>query len=71
MVTAALIGGFVLRVAGDQSERVAGDQSKTTGGVAIGTAVPSLDLPSTAGRPIALTDYQGRKLVVYFYEGST
>ena len=63
VVTAALIGGFVLRAAGDQSE--------TTGGAAIDTAVPGFALPSTAGRPIALTDYRGRKLVVYFYEGST
>ncbi len=41
------------------------------GGTALGTAVPGVALPSTAGHPISLADYRGRKVVLYFYEGST
>ncbi|HEY8746224.1 MAG TPA: hypothetical protein VIU62_24300 [Chloroflexota bacterium] len=41
------------------------------GGMALGTAVPGVTLPSTSGQPISLADYHGRKVVLYFYEGST
>lgn len=34
-----------------------------------GATVPTTALPSTAGHAIALSDYKGKKLVVYFYEG--
>ncbi|MCL4545426.1 MAG: redoxin domain-containing protein [Chloroflexi bacterium] len=40
-------------------------------GTALGTAVPNVALPSTAGHPISLAGYRGRKVVLYFYEGST
>ena len=63
IIIVGLIGVFVLKVAGGQSQ--------TTTGASNGTSVPSISLPSTSDHPIALTDYRGKKLVVYFYEGST
>ena len=63
VIIVALIGGFAWRLASDQSG--------TTSGAATGAAVSSVPLPSTSDHPIALTDYPGKKLVVYFYEGST
>ena len=63
VVVVALVGIFVWRVTGSQPE--------ATGTAQSGAAVPNFALPSTSGQPIALTDYHGRKLVVYFYEGST
>ena len=51
--------------------RVMGGKSEVARGAAAGIAVPTLSLPSTAGHPISLNDYKGKKLVVYFYEGST
>ncbi len=63
VVVVVLVGVFVWRVAGNQSG--------ATAGAATGAPVPSFSLPSTLDRPIALTDYRGKKLVVYFYEGST
>jgi hypothetical protein len=63
VVVVVLIGAFVWKVAGDQSQ--------TAAGAATGSAVPSVSFPSTSDHPIALTDYRGKKLVVYFYEGST
>ena len=63
VVVVVLIGAFVWKVAGGQSP--------TAAGAATGSAVPSTSFPSTSDHPIALTDYRGKKLVVYFYEGST
>jgi len=63
IVVVALIVVFVLKVTGGQSQ--------TATGAATGAAVPNVSLPSTSDKPIALTDYRGKKLVVYFYEGST
>ena len=35
--------------------------------VKIGKKVPDFRLPATGGREIALSDYQGKRVVVYFY----
>jgi peroxiredoxin Q/BCP len=35
--------------------------------VAIGSKVPDFSLPATGGRTIALADYKGKNVVVYFY----
>jgi peroxiredoxin Q/BCP len=35
--------------------------------VAIGRKVPDFSLPATGGRTIALADYEGKNVVVYFY----
>jgi cytochrome oxidase Cu insertion factor (SCO1/SenC/PrrC family) len=50
---------------------VVSHSGSAVGGTALGTAVPGMALPSTAGQPISLADYRGRKVVLYFYEGST
>lgn len=50
---------------------VVSHSGSAAGGTALGTVVPKVSLPSTAGHPIALADYRGRKVVLYFYEGST
>ncbi len=63
VVVVVLIGAFVWKVVGSQSG--------VTTGAATGSAVPSVSFPSTSDKPIALTDYRGKKLVIYFYEGST
>ena len=39
-------------------------------GLNVGAAVPTLSLPSTTGSEIALSAYQGKKVVLYFYEGA-
>lgn len=39
-------------------------------GLKVGTAVPTLSLPSTAGSQISLSAYKGKKVVLYFYEGA-
>ncbi|HXG29015.1 MAG TPA: peroxiredoxin [Nevskiales bacterium] len=36
-------------------------------GVSIGKKIPDFSLPATGGKDIALSDYAGRKLVIYFY----
>jgi thioredoxin-dependent peroxiredoxin len=36
-------------------------------GVSIGKKIPDFSLPATGGKDLALSDYAGRKLVVYFY----
>ena len=46
-------------------------QPAATRAAAVGAAVPGVSLPSTAGHPISLADYRGKKVVLYFYEGST
>jgi peroxiredoxin Q/BCP len=35
--------------------------------VAVGSKVPDFSLPATGGRTIALADYRGKNVVVYFY----
>ena len=35
--------------------------------VTVGKKVPGFSLPGTGGKDIALTDYAGKKLVIYFY----
>ena len=59
----ALIGLFIWKVAGGQPA--------TTNGATTGITIPSVSFPSTSDHSIALTDYKGKKVVVYFYEGST
>ena len=63
LIVVVLIGVFVLKAARGPSQ--------STTGAATGIAVPTTSFPSTTDQPIALTDYHGKKLVVYFYEGST
>ena len=36
-------------------------------GVNIGKKIPEFGLPATGGKNIALSDYAGKKLVIYFY----
>lgn len=62
-VIAVLTAVFVYRL--NQSPSSASVQTAT------GANVPTFSLPSTAGHPIALSDFKGKVLVVYFYEGST
>jgi peroxiredoxin Q/BCP len=33
----------------------------------LGSAVPDLEIPSTGGKTVRLTDYAGRNVVLYFY----
>src|SRR6266851_4182111 len=40
-----------------------------SGGLAVGSPVPTDSVPSSDGRTVSLTDFRGSKLVVYFYEG--
>src|SRR5712692_9327550 len=40
-----------------------------SGGLAVGSPVPTGSVPSSDGRTGSLTDFRGSKLVVYFYEG--
>ena len=63
IIIVVLVGAFVWKVAGDKSG--------VTTGTAAGMSVPGISLTSTSDHPIALTDYRGKKLVVYFYEAST
>lgn len=35
--------------------------------LAVGTPAPPFAAPSTAGRSVSLADYQGKRLVLYFY----
>ena len=35
--------------------------------VAVGRQVPGFSLPATGGRTVALADYKGKNLVIYFY----
>ena len=63
IVVVALVVLFVLKVTGGRSE--------TPISAATGLAVPTMAFPSTTDYSIALTDFPGKKLVVYFYEGST
>ena len=37
------------------------------GKVKVGSKVPDFRLPATGGRDIALSDYTGRRVVIYFY----
>lgn len=39
-------------------------------GLKVGTAVPTLSLPSTTGSQISLSAYRGKKVVLFFYEGA-
>jgi len=55
----AIAGGVVVLVAGGGA----------SGGLAVGSPVPTDSVPSSDGRTVSLTDFRGSKLVVYFYEG--
>jgi peroxiredoxin Q/BCP len=33
----------------------------------LGSAAPDLEIPSTGGKPVRLTDYAGQNIVLYFY----
>lgn len=35
--------------------------------ITLGRKVPAFALPATGGQPLALKDYQGKNLVIYFY----
>ena len=65
----SVIGGIVLITA--VFALVVTRQPSAPLGAAAGATVPSVSLPSTAGHPVSLNDYHGRKVVLYFYEGST
>ncbi len=39
-------------------------------GLNVGAAAPTLSLPSTTGSQISLSAYNGKKVVLYFYEGA-
>lgn len=65
-----ILGGIVVVLVAVFVYRLTNGQSATTTSGTVGTSVPDLTLPSTAGHPISLTGYRGKKLAVYFYEGS-
>ena len=46
---------------------MAGTPSAAPGRLAPGDQAPEFTLPDADGRPVALADYRGRKVVVYFY----
>ncbi len=48
-----------------------GGAGATGGGLAVGAQVPADSVPSSSGQPASLADFQGSKVVVYFYEGGT
>ncbi|GAB6928757.1 thioredoxin-dependent thiol peroxidase [Paenibacillus sp. JCM 10914] len=35
--------------------------------ISIGDQVPDISLPASNGKPVSLSDYQGRKVVLFFY----
>lgn len=41
--------------------------SPTAGDVAVGDPAPAFTLPDADGTPVSLSDYAGRRVVVYFY----
>jgi cytochrome oxidase Cu insertion factor (SCO1/SenC/PrrC family) len=67
LIGLAIIGG-VIWLAGQRSTA-----EGPVGGVAVGPAAPGrgLALPATRGGSLSLQQLSGRKVVLYFYEGST
>lgn len=66
----AVVGGVAL-LTGLFALVLTHQPAATGGAAAAGMVVPNVALPSTAGHPISLADYRGKKVVLYFYEGST
>jgi cytochrome oxidase Cu insertion factor (SCO1/SenC/PrrC family) len=67
LIGLAILGG-VIWLAGQRSTA-----EGPMGGVAVGQAAPGrgLALPATRGGSLSLQQLSGRKVVLYFYEGST
>jgi cytochrome oxidase Cu insertion factor (SCO1/SenC/PrrC family) len=67
LIGLAILGG-VIWLAGQRSTA-----EGPVGGVAVGQAAPGrgLALPATRGGSLSLQQLSGRKVVLYFYEGST
>ena len=70
----AIAGGVVVLVAAfvavtQLGHAGSGGGGGASGGLAVGSPVPTDSLPSSDGRTVSLTDFRGSKLVVYFYEG--
>ena len=41
--------------------------SKTTGGLSVGEQAPDVALTTDEGKPVRLSDFRGKKVVLYFY----
>ena len=70
----AIAGGVVVLVAAfvavtQFGHAGSGGGGGASGGLAVGSPVPTDAVPSSDGRTVSLTDFRGSKLVVYFYEG--
>src|SRR6266852_967322 len=70
----AIAGGVVVLVAAFVADTQLGHAGSgggggASGGLAVGSPVPTETVPSSDGRTVSLTDFRGSKLVVYFYEG--
>jgi cytochrome oxidase Cu insertion factor (SCO1/SenC/PrrC family) len=53
---AGLLGGLML-----------GGCAKGEDGLAVGDLAPAFELPSTSGERVALSDYQGRPVLLFFH----
>ena len=72
----AIAGGVVVLVAAfvavtQLGHAGSGGAGGTSGGLAVGAQVPADSVPSSSGQQASLADFQGSKVVVYFYEGGT
>ena len=70
----AIAGGVVVLVAAfvavtQLGHAGSGGGGGASGGLAVGSPVPSDSVPSSDGRTVSLSDFRGSKLVVYFFEG--
>jgi len=70
----AIAGGVVVLVAAfvavtQLGHAGSGGGGGASGGLAVGSPVPTDTVPSSDGRTVSLTDFRGSKLVVYFFEG--
>ena len=66
LVGLVLVAGLVFAVA-----RHPAPGGGSGSGLQVGTAVPTLSLPSTTGSQVSLSAYKGRKVVLFFYEGAS
>ena len=72
----AIAGGVVVLIAAfiavtQLGHAGSGGPGATGGGLAVGSQVPADSVPSSSGQPASLADFQGSKVVVYFYVGGT